>query len=355
MNNKSLQKISEVIWNSFKYKRALFFISSLWLGHAARTLPIIKHYLKLWFSISVISYWNSLTFLRQELKDYKNIKFTELHDYPWFERWTWFKFYLYLLIDTLNFNRIVLQENNFIKTLDDDFDFIFSDWRYGGYKKNVPSFLLSHQISFIMPKWLNFLKSIVNFSNYKYFKKFTAIFIPDFEDEKKSLAWKLSHSKILKKLKHYYIWILTAYDWGKSKIKDIDYYFIISWYLQEHKQSFVNKLIEQAKNLDGKKVFVLWDTSKKDVRKLKKYNIKIYSSVSSKKRIDFFERANIIISRAWYTTIMDLVTNNKKAVLFPTQNQTEQEYLAEYLEKKWLFVNWWQKSFDLKNLIKLIK
>jgi len=31
---------------------------------------------------------------------------------------------------------------------------------------------------------------------------------------------------------------------------------------------------------------------------------------------------------------MDLVANNKKAILFPTKNQTEQEYLAKYLDKK---------------------
>jgi hypothetical protein len=46
-----------------------------------------------------------------------------------------------------------------------------------------------------------------------------------------------------------------------------------------------------------------------------------------------------------------LVTNNKKAILFPTKNQTEQEYLAEYLDKKWLFVNWWQNGYNLKKLL----
>jgi hypothetical protein len=35
---------------------------------------------------------------------------------------------------------------------------------------------------------------------------------------------------------------------------------------------------------------------------------------------------------------MDLVELSKKAILFPTQNQTEQEYLAYYLNKKDLYV-----------------
>jgi hypothetical protein len=50
---------------------------------------------------------------------------------------------------------------------------------------------------------------------------------------------------------------LSSYDKIKDKIKDIDYYFIISGYLEEHKYSFINELIEEAKKLDGKKVFVL--------------------------------------------------------------------------------------------------
>ena len=30
---------------------------------------------------------------------------------------------------------------------------------------------------------------------------------------------------------------------------------------------------------------------------------------------------------------MDLVANNKKAILFPTKNQTEQEYLSKYFKR----------------------
>lgn len=355
MINKSLLKISEVIWNDFRYNKALFAISSLWLWHATRTLPVIKYYLDKDFFITILSYWNTFNFLKKELKEYKNINFIKLADYPKFERWTWWKFYWYLFIDWLNFNKTLIQEYNFVRTLWENFDFIFSDWRLGVYKKKTPSFLLTHQISYEMPKWLKYLKNLVNYSNYGYFKKFDAIFIPDYEDEKDSLAWELSHTSILKKLKHYYIWTLTSYDTEINAPKDIDYYFIISWYLEEHKESFVKKLIEESKKLKWKKVFVLWDANNRYIRKDKKNNITIYSSVSSKQRLEFFSKSKIVISRSGYTTIMDLYANWKKALLFPTKNQTEQEYLASYLDKKAIFINWWQDDFDLVELISRIK
>ena len=44
-----------------------------------------------------------------------------------------------------------------------------------------------------------------------------------------------------------------------------------------------------------------------------------------------------IICRAGYSSILDLISLEKKAILIPTKNQTEQEYLAEYLEKNEYF------------------
>lgn len=250
---------------------------------------------------------------------------------------------------------LVKTENKFVENLNKKFDFIFSDGRYGVYSKKIPSYILSHQVSFIVPKWFQYLKNLIDYRNYKYLSKFKAVFIPDFEDEEKSLAWKLSHTYILKKLNHNYIWPISSYNENKKISKDIDYYFIISWYLQEHKESFINKLIEQSKKLEWKKVFVLGDTSTNSIKKIKEYDITLYSNVTSNTRIDLFNRSKIIISRSWYTTVMDLYINNKKAVLFPTPNQTEQEYLAKYLDNKWLFINGWEQDFDLINLINKIK
>ncbi|OYW19875.1 MAG: hypothetical protein B7Z54_02690 [Sphingobacteriales bacterium 12-47-4] len=47
------------------------------------------------------------------------------------------------------------------------------------------------------------------------------------------------------------------------------------------------------------------------------------------------------------STIMDLAAMQKKAILIPTPGQSEQEYLANYLQKKGIFYSERENSFSL--------
>ena len=53
-----------------------------------------------------------------------------------------------------------------------------------------------------------------------------------------------------------------------------------------------------------------------------------------------------IITRAGYSTIMELVSLNSSALLVPTPGQTEQEYLGEYLSSKGLFYYLFAEKFN---------
>nr|MDD3719979.1 glycosyltransferase [Candidatus Gracilibacteria bacterium] len=334
-------------------KRVLFAISSLGLGHATRSLVIINYLISKKYNISILSYGNALTFLMDELKEKKNIDFIKLEDYPPLERGRGLMMYLYLIYDIFIAYLVMRKERKFMKMMYKKYDLIFSDGRYGIYHKKVKSFIISHQISFIMPRGLGAFKFISDYINYKVFNKFNSVLIPDFKNEEINLAGKLSHTDLLKRLNHKYIGLLSSYNDNNNGKKDIDYLFIISGYLKEHKESFVNTLLNEAKNLDGKKVFVLGDTTKNYKKNLKEFDITIYSFVSGEVRNKLFENSEVVISRAGYTTIMDLVKLGKKAILFPTPNQTEQEYLAKHLGKKGYFIIGDQeKDINLKKLIK---
>jgi len=51
-----------------------------------------------------------------------------------------------------------------------------------------------------------------------------------------------------------------------------------------------------------------------------------------------FEESEFIISRSGYTTVMELLSMQKKALLIPTPGQTEQEYLAKHLmQQGWCY------------------
>lgn len=236
----------------------------------------------------------------------------------------------------------IKKEQWFLKKLEqeNEYDFIFSDGKYGFFSKKTPCYLLSHQLSFEIPKIFSFSQKITDYFNKKAFQKFTKLFIPDYEDPQANLAGKLAHCKRLEQIDHEYIGIISSF-WMTQEETDapIDFLFTISGYLHEHREKFIKKLLKEAESLPWRKVFILGDTKQKEYyHHDEKHQIEIYSFLAGKEKIRAFQSAKVIVSRAWYTTIMDLVELGKPAILFPTPNQTEQEYLAKYLSEKMYFV-----------------
>ena len=58
-------------------------------------------------------------------------------------------------------------------------------------------------------------------------------------------------------------------------------------------------------------------------------NIKFVPHLESSQLAAYIKNIPLIISRAGYSTIMDLWCLKKDAILIPTPGQTEQEYLAQ--------------------------
>jgi uncharacterized protein (TIGR00661 family) len=325
--------------------QALFAISSLGLGHATRTLVVIREYLRRGYRITVISTGNALAFLRLELADAPGVEFREMRDYPPLERGTGWRLYWYLFVDLLRTWRVIRHEHQQVQNIAADYDFIFSDGRYGFYSRWTPSFILSHQIAFIPPKGLRETSWLTENINIAALRKFDCLFIPDYPWPSLNLAGHLAHSQNLYRCPHRYIGVLSSYQQLDLE-QDIDYLFVISGYLLEHKASFVQNLLEQALELPGRKVFVLGVVDQQDelYNRYRRDDLEIHMVASGALRQQLFNRANVIISRAGYSTVMDLVEYGKRALLIPTPNQTEQEYLAYYLGSQQYFTAGTQSS-----------
>lgn len=324
--------------------KALFCICSLGLGHATRSLPIIHSYLPS-HDIHIVSYGNALAYLKKDLAG-QNVQFHEVKDYPPLERGKGWKAYWYIVIDSFHTVGIIHREHVFVKKLVKKIkpDFIISDGRYGSHVKSVPSFIITHQVSFVMPRGLKIFQKVADYFNYRIFNNFDALLIPDYESHEQSLSGKLSHHPMLKKLNHHYIGILSSLK-KNNVTQDIDFLFTISGYLHEHKESFVSKLLEQAKKMPGKKVFILGNAKDETKQVLENGTIEIYGSASYDLKQDLFNRAKCVVSRSGYTTIMDLVELDKTGFLIPTPGQTEQEYLAKYLNNRFFTAP--SNNFDL--------
>ncbi|MDY0147085.1 MAG: glycosyltransferase [Halothiobacillus sp.] len=332
---------------------ALFAVSSLGLGHATRSLVLIHAFLAEGYRVTVISTGNALAFMRLELADHPAVEWQDWSDYPPLERGTGWRFYAYLALDLFTTWRRIREEHRLFESIACDYDFVFSDGRYGIYSRWVPSFILSHQIAFIPPKGLQEVGWLSDHLNVAALKQFDRIFIPDFPCPSLNLAGNLSHTPVLQNTQREYVGILSSYPHQDCE-QDIDYLFVISGYLHEHKGAFVCDLLAQAQNLPGKKVFVLGD-AKADPAQYQdalSEHLQVYPLATGNLRQELFGRAKCIISRAGYTTVMDLVEHDKRALLIPTPNQTEQEYLGYYLGSLKYFINRDQaESFDLASAL----
>jgi len=84
-------------------------------------------------------------------------------------------------------------------------------------------------------------------------------------------------------------------------------------------------------------------------------NIEVVSFLTSENLEKAIAESEIVISRSGYTTLMDLVFLEKKAILIPTPGQTEQEYLAKHFYEQKIFFTQTQKELNLKQALVEIK
>lgn len=231
-------------------------------------------------------------------------------------------------------------------------DLIISDNRYGVYSKEVPSIFITHQIFIQLPKHLKFLESIVYKLQNKKISKFSKCLIPDFKNEI-NLSGKLSHTQKLS-AKYNFIGILSQFQNKNELIEKYknDILVIISG-PEPQRTIFETKIIKQLEKTN-KKVLIVSGKPKNQFVK-ENSNIKIVNHLGRKEMQNAIKSSEIIISRAGYTTIMDLVKLQKKAILIPTPSQTEQEYLANHLNDKNMFVFCKQDDFNIDEAIKKVK
>ena len=322
--------------------RIYFAVLNMGLGHAARSLPIIKKFDKNHWEILVGSNGRTLKFLQNELP---SVKFVVTPDY----RIEYSKKNYLLLKLFLQLPRIlkkIREEHIMCGKIVSGFcpDIIFSDNCYGAYHKSVPSYFLSHQITFALPNFLKYFQFFPAQFNVFYHNRYNHIFIPDLRDgDLGLLSGELSkcqnsdkrylHSGILSSIKKYNV------------AENIDLLISISG--PEPQRTILEKMIlDQTENLSGNIVIVL-GKSEKIEQVHESSNLKIYSHLPRRDFENMFNRAKLIVSRPGYSTIMELVELGKKALLIPTPGQTEQLYLAQrVMKKKWFFcVD--QKNLDL--------
>jgi predicted glycosyltransferase len=80
-------------------------------------------------------------------------------------------------------------------------------------------------------------------------------------------------------------------------------------------------------------------------------NCTIYNHLPDSQLLALLPEIDLVIARSGYSTIMDLIFWQKKAVFVPTPGQTEQLYLAQKLVGEGQFYSQQQMDFDLQDCL----
>ena len=303
-----------------------FGVCSLGIGHATRSIPVIKGLLEEGHEVVLITYGSPYFLLK---KEFPHLKIYSLEDYP--IRYTVGAYQLipYLLANSHKIIKTLLYSHRKFLTIDskENFDMIISDSRYDIFVRNKPSYLMIHQLRIMLK--LGLLRGgtmVYNSYMSKYFKK---IIVPDFEEN--NLSGELSHNvRFVNKRRIAYVGVLSSFK-SLDIPRDVDVLISISG--PEPQRSIFEKIVlNQVKDLLKGNIVI---TLGKPDGKMRKYGkMRIYSYLPFSEREKLMNSAKLILSRSGYSTIMDMYVIGGKAFFVPTPGQPEQIYLAKYLRSR---------------------
>lgn len=288
------------------------------LGHASRSLVLIKHYLQHGKKVGVASDGLALEWLQQELKD-EDLDFFELPAYD-----------VDYKSSNMNWNmirqfpkiqRAIKLEHRITSKIVELWkpDFIISDNRYGVYAHGVENTLITHQLGM---QYAGFLTDTAfQMQINKWTAGFDSIWVPDYENQK--LAGSMSVSKSEKAIT--FIGPLSRFKEAENK-EGKGILVILSG--PEPQRTKLEQLLEkQLLELNEEITFVRGSNDDSLSSLNEKYTVvPLASSLQLRQMIN---EAKLVVTRSGYSSLMDFDVLKKKVLMIPTPGQKEQEYLAD--------------------------
>ena len=331
------------------------------LGHATRCVPLIRFMVQLGWKVSLAGEGPSLTLLSEE--------FPELTTIP-------LKGYRirYPKSGALLIPRLLLQIPKILKTIKlenewlkesfarENWDLVISDNRYGLYHPKTKCIFLTHQL-WVLSGWGKAclpvgkgIDELLNKRLHQWISNFYQCWIPD-EKENGGIAGILSHPPVLlprpsSLVPCPLIYLGPLSRLTKQNCTEQTQILVLLSGPEPLRSLLEQKLLEQIKQIDEQFLFVrgLPSASKKleNTR-----NVHFENHLASAQLSQAISAAKLVVCRSGYSSVMDLLKMEKKAILIPTPGQTEQLYLGKELAAKKWFVTQKQEELQLKTAIHL--
>ncbi len=312
------------------------------LGHATRCIPIIRELIEQGAEVWLAGEGLQETLLKTE---FPKLPFLHLPGYRVKYASTRLGLLKNMFFQSPKIIKAIKLENKWLKQQIEEhrFDAVISDNRYGLHHPTVPCIFITHQLNIKSPlgKWS---EQVLQKKNYHYINRFTACWIPDTCSEK-SLAGDLSHPAKKPGIPIHYIGSLSRFTGTGEVVHKNKLLFILSG-PEPQRTLLENNIVAAVIHYNHQAVIVRGLPG--TVTLIPSTNrIIFYNHLSAEELNKEMERAEYVISRSGYSTVMDIVALQKKSILIPTPGQTEQEYLGKYLMEKKMVYSVKQDSFNL--------
>ena len=310
------------------------------IGHTTRCIPIIYALIKAGSTVLLAGDTNSEIILKKEFPSllFLPLKGYEVH-YSRHKRW----FLTKLLVQIPAIKRTIHYEQQWLLKVvkEQHIDRIISDNRFGLYHQSIPCIYITHQL-FIETgcTWLNNLAQKIHYS---YINRFTECWIPDAEGQV-NLGGSLSHPRKLPAVPVRYLGVLSRF--SKTDLVRTNPLLVVLSGPEPQRSIFETIILAQLKRFSGQAILVRGlpaETTEMTVGS----HVSIRNYVPAKGLNQLIQESQFVLSRAGYSTIMDLAVLQQKAILVPTPGQKEQEYLADSLKDSQVFYSCPQKKFNL--------
>jgi uncharacterized protein (TIGR00661 family) len=312
------------------------------LGHTTRCIPIIKQLLANNAEVIIATEGPHKLLLSREFPE---TAFIHLEGYRINYARSRTGFLLKMFFQIPKLLKAIRTENEWLQKIvqDQQIDAVISDNRFGLYHTKIPCIFITHQLLIKSPFGPQNEKILQKW-NYKNINKFSACWIPD-NAGVENLGGSLSHPDKRPSVPLRYIGVLSRFQKKEIEEKKNHLLFILSG-PEPQRTIFENKIINEISHYNGTADIVRGLPGNPSIIPSTGM-IQFHNHLPAEELNKEIAKAEHIISRSGYTTVMDLVKLKKKSILVPTPGQTEQEYLAGYLMQKDIAVTMNQKIFSL--------
>ena len=321
------------------------------LGHATRCIPVIWELVSQGAEVWLAGEGSQEKLLRAEFPE---LPFLPLPGYRVRYGKTAKGLMSKLFLQSPGILLTIRQENQWLRKAiaKHQFDAVISDNRFGLHHFSITSVFITHQLQIKSPwKWMEvFLQN----RNYQYIRQFNECWVPDWAGVD-NLAGELSHPPKMPATPTHYIGHL-------SRLQPVavpapgqkGHLFVVLSGPEPQRSQLEDKMVNELSHYPGTATVVRGLPASNSIIPSTN-DIQFHNHLGTKDFEAEMQKAEYVISRSGYSTVMDLASVGKKSILIPTPGQPEQEYLGAYLMKKNFAVTVSQDEFSLMEILEKAK